>query len=193
MESVKLSDSPNIFHSSFGFLLDFCSGILLSCNCFISPLDLFFTPKAIFQNEDLIISPSFLETLECFLIYIRINSKYGQSCAWSRSNQPNFEPTFPFSLLSSDIGIVSVSVSVLHRNFAVSVYQRSFPSPLSLRLTHHLHSFMTSSGKAFQTSLTDDFLLFCALIALFTSSIYLYGCYFIYICDSFIDVYLPHH
>lgn len=55
----------------------------------------------------------------------------------------------------------------------------ALPYPYSPRLTHHLSSFMTSSGKAFQTSLTW---LFPIGYTRSTFTSFVYGCYFIFIC-----------
>lgn len=154
------------------------------CICFVFPLNLFFTLKVIFQNGDLITLCPFLETLQCFLISLRMNSNHGQSSAWYSTTHHSsliLNELPPFSLGSNDVDLVSFAVSVfLHRNFALpifSVCQSSLLHPFSLRLTPYLSSFMTSSGKAFQTSPYCVHSYHCLL----PLNKYLYGCYFIFI------------
>lgn len=107
-----LPGSPDRFHSSFVLMGDYCSSILTA----FKHLFYFHSRSAyysvIFQSGHPITSPPFLEPFQCFLISLRINSKRGQSSVWYTTTHQSsiiVNQLPPFTLWSSDIGLVMVS------------------------------------------------------------------------------------
>ena len=140
--------------------------------------------------------------------FSRIHSKHGKSTAWP-SAIPSLQCDEPTSALSSMTqGHWPCLPSYLSstRKCCLSCFlclPETLPYPLPPRLTLPLNSFTALSGKAFQTSLTDDFLLLCLHKSTclqvqclhgstFISFMLIYG-YYIYLYDSLMDVWLPHH
>lgn len=141
---------------------------LLPSTCLFS-LGLFFTFS---HNGSLITSPSFLKTLQCFLLFLRMLK------ALCDPVPPDTPAYFWTSLPPFLYEPVILALSQFLSQFYIEILLILFPVCLRPTLTSEANSSSQFIHDFLRESL-PDFPQLCVLISLFTFFIHSYGCYFI--------------